>query len=212
MEEEEGEYLMLMNKCLAVGLILFYFLSCNNMPSRNKANEIVKQNNQTILPDSTINGKLYLEDYTTLANFYFKNNLDLIEGVRSSPVILFANINDSEYLLAYQYEGDTKNSFGCFEIGYIKDFPKFIPYKVKTLHFQTESGVHLGMFLNELIQLKGHNYEKKEVDDKTVVITYRIDSLELSSFLKRYNMPSYFMKCTFANDKIKKIEFGFDYP
>jgi len=38
------------------------------------------------------------------------------------------------------------------------------------------------------------------------------DDYRQSSFLKRYNMPTYFLTCTLTDHVITKIKFGFEQP
>ena len=215
-----------------VFLVGVLFLNCNNKQEQSRADSQVSQaivndslereptlnvkhqeNVKDVFPDTTINGKLQLE--TTISSKTFYPTIDgvkLIERVRSSPVALFTNQLGDEYLMAYQYEGGTKNAFSCFEIGYSKDFASENPNKTLAKIFKTESNLGLGMALKDLEAIKGKAYLKKNIDGNTILITYRINNMESSPFLKRYNMPGYFLECTLKNDRITKVFFGFDYP
>ncbi len=117
-------------------------------------------------------------------------------------------------MLAYQYEGGTKNAFDCFEIGYFENDKKLLQnstYNVDDKIFETESKLSLGTSLEKLIEVKGDGYITKKDNDK-LIVTYRIDNYDKSSFLKRYNMPGYFMEFTLKDNIVTKILFGFDYP
>jgi len=57
------------------------------------------------------------------------------------------------------------------------------------------------------LKIKGNAYRKEK---DTVV--YAIEDYASSTFLKRQNSPGYFLKCTFKNNKINTIKFGFEYP
>ncbi|MGS2764688.1 hypothetical protein [Sinomicrobium sp. M5D2P9] len=167
-----------------------------------------------IVPDTTINQKLFLENENSLSDFYHSpRSLALIERIRESPVIIFGNKNNSEYLLAYQYEGNTENAFSCFEIGYFNDQ---ITLREKTnptesSDFKTESGIGLGISMEDVIQIKGENYKVEESEGYRIM-TYRMDDYGNSSFLKRYNMPGYFIRIALKDDIVRRITFGFDYP
>lgn len=166
-----------------------------------------------VAPDSTINRKLILSDSESLLSFYL-NDVKTIDRIRESPVIVFTDINKSQYLIAYQYEGSSKNSFDCFEIGYIKDDKSLVKaekHETSESKFETESNICLGLDLKKIIEVKGSNYSKIEKEN-SIIITYRDDDYDNSSFLKRYNMPSYYMEYTIKQDKVVKIKFGFDYP
>ncbi len=183
-------------------------------------NYSIKSKNNTLLfsqfiPDSTINNKLILEDYLSLSKFY-PNILEIktINNIRECPIVIFALKNKLQYLIAYHYEGETINSFNCFEIGYFKNEKKLENksyFYIQDDSFKTESNLFLGNSLKDLESIKGKNYLKNNLEDLEI-ITYRISDFDSSPFLKRYNMPSYFMEFTLKNDKIIKIKFGFDYP
>jgi len=176
--------------------------------------KVIQELNQ-IIPDTTINKKLFLSNYETLPRFYSNyKSIATIDRIRESPVVIFASKSKIEYLIAYQYEGSAKNSFDCFEIGYLKseqNLNKVNAYITSENNFKTETDLSLGLTFEGLESIKGSNYEKTEKGNLTI-LTYRNTDLETSSFLKRYNMPSYFMEFTLKENKVIKIKFGFDYP
>lgn len=215
--------LYLMGNSLYLILFFSFFLSivCDTTQSSDKINEnvtVIDENDKSInslqkingfKPDSLINGILTLNNQGSSKNFYPKMSSEqLVTFLRESPVLIFSNQMKEEYLLAYQYEGGTENEFSCFEIGYMSDLKKsnritHTDYK----RFKLGSGLKLGLSSEELVKIKGDAYEK--VENK---IIYRINDYHSSNFLKRYNMPAYFLECTLSNNKIVKIKFGFDYP
>jgi len=166
-------------------------------------------------PDTTINKKLVLENHLSSKNFYARiDTVNLLERLRTSPVAVFSNASNSEYLLAYQYEGTTNHSFSCFEIGYMQDLEKVDVRKINLSiekSFKTESGLALGISLADVVKLKGVYY-KKVTNRNDVLLTYRINDLATSPFLMKYNMPGYFMEIKIKGDEVVKILFGFDYP
>ncbi len=168
-----------------------------------------------IVPDTTINKKLFLSNDKSLCKLYTDcKSIATIDKIRESPVVLFTNQSKTEYLIAYQYEGSIKNAFDCFEIGYLKNeqnLNKVNNYKTLEENFITETNIGLGISLEKLKSIKGVNYEKTEKEN-IIILTYRNADFETSSFLKRYNMPSYFMEFTLKENKVEKIKFGFDYP
>jgi hypothetical protein len=75
------------------------------------------------IPDSTINRVLKLENYKSLEKFaVISREIKFVHGLRETAVAVFLNRDRSEYLLAYHYEGDSKNTYACFEIGLTKNF------------------------------------------------------------------------------------------
>jgi len=183
----------------------------SNKVSKVKLNQELNQ----IIPDTTINNKLFLANYETLPRFYLDyKNIFTIDRIRESPVVVFCDKSKTEYLITYQYEGSTKNSFDCFEIGYLnndKTLNKINLFNTEEVEFKTESNIGLGITLKELVAKKGSKYQIKN-NEKEVILIYRNTYYKNSSFLKRYNMPSYFMEFILKDDKVIKIKFGFDYP
>lgn len=191
-------------------------LSCGNgQVAKNKPVNTTLEANNILIPDTTINGKFILENYKSIENYFTTNsNFKLIEHLRSSPVAAFSNVGTNEYLLAYQYEGNTKNSFSCFEIGRFIDLKvinrtSIVDIKVK--NFVTENSLQLGQSIEDVKRIKGNSFTETK-ESKERVITYKIEDTQ-SDFLKSYNMASYFLRITFdKTEKVKKIIFGFDYP
>jgi hypothetical protein len=188
-------------------------LNYNNKLSKNSPHAAVEQKEVQLtkyLPDTTINGILKLENYLSVKKFSIHNNkFEYVEKIRESPVVIFFNNDLKEYLLAYQYEGGVRGAFDCFEIGYNKDstLSKYPHIKTNYASFQTESRISLGLTLKELVGIKGDSYTK---NNKQFMIRYEINAIE--PFLKRYNMPSYFMEIELKNNYVDKIKFGFGYP
>lgn len=180
---------------------------------QSKKQDLVHE--QEVIPDSTVNKTLSLRNGESLESFY-KNfeAIVLLDRIRESPVAIFGNKDVSQYLLVYQYEGDTKNYFSCFEIGYFKDdaeLAKQVNYRTYENIFATESNLVLGMTLEQIVKIKGNGYKSKSVNNEQI-ITYRINDYDKSAFLKKYNMPGYFMEFKLKDNKVTKIIFGFDYP
>ena len=133
MEEVVEESPMLMNKLMTIYLLFAVLMGCKSSQKEKvqtlsdsisyvadtsqspiKDTELVISNTrdedvEDVLPDTTINQKLLLENARSLKRFYEKvADVDLFERVRSSPVAIFTNTDNDEYLLAYQYEGNTQ--------------------------------------------------------------------------------------------------------
>ena len=206
---------------LAVFLLLL--LNCNNSKTSNinsfntEVKEQIKSEYKNVgfIADTTINNKFLLENYQSIEIFFRGfNDFKLVEQLRSSPVAIFSNKAQNEYLLAYQYEGGTKNAFSCFEIGKLSELQNVAKTSITKIgfdNFYTENTLQLGQSIEDVKRIKGNTYTlTSEANEKT--ISYKIDD-EKSDFLKRYNMPSYFLQITFnKTEKVKRIIFGFDYP
>lgn len=207
MVEVARKYQMLMSSFLFLFFLLF---ACQQSKKEVPAIENKIQIEKFSRPDFSVN-QLKLRKENTFKEFY-SQNLKLQDKLRYSPVLAFVDKNENKYFLAYQYEGDTKNSFSCFEIGYIKDDlelkKEIAPTKYED--FETESGLKLGISFDEIINLKGKDYkvEKKSNGD---IVRYVIDDPD-NPKIKEYEMPPYFMEFYVKDNKVYKIIFGFEYP
>jgi DNA gyrase/topoisomerase IV subunit A len=194
---------------------LFLFGCGNGKVAKNEPIKTELKATDTFMPDTTINSKFILENYQSVENYFTTNsNFKLVEQLRSSPVAIFSNKGKKEYLLAYQYEGGTKNAFSCFEIGKLDELQNVAKVNVAQIdvdNFNTESSLQLGQSIEDVKKIKGNSFtETTEANEK--IINYKIEDSQ-SGFLKRYNMPSYFLRITFdKTEKVKRIIFGFDYP
>lgn len=238
MVEQKIKVRILENKCIITGVLftLLFVFGCYNRskdsetlrslksiyvdttniifshPSGINTDNVTSKSELIIKPDTTINKKLFLENYSSLDQFYFAaGNLELIESLRESPVVIFTDRLNHQYLLAYQYEGDTKNAFACFEIGFFnkENFADYRYYQTNESKFTTESGIELNLPIDSLIAIKGTNYLLKGNKEKGTLF-YNIENN--STFVDRYSMPGYFMKYEIENGVVKKILFGFEYP
>jgi len=211
---EENQNLKAMVNKLCTFFFLF-ILTINCQQKESHKTTVSKQISQKdFSPEISINKILKLEDYLSFEKFYPNyKNLKVEYGMRETPAILFSNTSEKEYLITYQYEGDTKNNFSLFEIGYLKDDIKLKNYNVnKTTYdnFNTESGLKLGMTLEEITSIKGSNY-KVEKKSNEQILRYTIDNPD-DPKVKQYEMPPYFMEFYLKDNKLYKIIFGFEYP
>lgn len=182
--------------------------SCMNKMSTTKNN--INNEKAVFVPDTTINGELILDNSSALKNFYtISPKIKLVSALRESPVVIFFNNDQTEYLLAYQYEGNTENAFSCFEVGYTNKELFRNKYSITQKNrFTTENKIGLGITLNKLISIKGNAYTLKP--DSTIV--YQIGDFANDKYLQQHNMPAYFLECAIKNSKVSKIKFGFVQP
>jgi hypothetical protein len=144
-----------------------------------------------IIPDIRI-----LTDYTGPGSHAYLLNKDESESV----TLTFHAGSRSEIVAEIQLIGREK--------GKIKG-SKTIKLNIDS--FVTESNIKLNLNKNDLVKIKGTNYELEKINDKEI-LRYFIDNFETSSFLQRYNYPNYYANYIFKDNKLTKIEFGFTYP
>ena len=106
------------------------------------------------------------------------------------------------------FPGHLKNRFHQFEITYTTAYSTIDTCEYD--EFVTNSQIKLGMKKSAVLLAKGNNYLPSQ---NKFQLTYVIDNMERSEFLKTYNIPYYFMTYDFDEfDKVKRIFFGFEYP
>jgi hypothetical protein len=203
---------------IVVLIASFVFLGACSAPNRDRIDS-VSQTNQSItgltndqefIPDTSINNKLFLNDENSIADFFIPHQkIQLVEFIKESPVAIFINQEQTQLLYAYQYEGSIKNSFSCFEINYTKNARSDKrENKVLFKNFNSGNDLHLGMSLDTLLIFKGRNYTVKN----DTLIRYEINNFSKNPFLKRYNMPEYFLECKLKHERVIRIKFGFTRP
>jgi len=128
------------------------------------------------------------------------------------PVVQVCNSKVTEVLSLVFHHGDIRDSFNEFRVRNISKLPAdciTLPKEID--HFVTGKGIYLGMSKKDLIKILGPDFtEKKEGNRLTV--HYKIDDFERSSFLKKYNLPTYYGSYDFERDKLVNFAFGFEYP
>ncbi len=211
--EENQNLRVMVNKFCTIFVLFILTINCQQKESHETiVNKEASQ--KEFSPEISINKILKLEDYLSFERFYPQYNTLKVEyRMRETPAILFSNNSEKEYLITYQYEGDTKNNFSLFEIGYLKDDTKLKNYvvnKTKYDNFKTESGLKLGMTLEEITNLKGSDF-KVEKKSNEQIIRYTIDNPD-DPKIKQYEMPPYFLEFYLKDKKVYKIIFGFEYP
>lgn len=177
--EENQNLRVMVNKFCTIFVLFILTINCQQKESHETiVNKEASQ--KEFSPEISINKILKLEDYLSFERFYPQYNTLKVEyRMRETPAILFSNNSEKEYLITYQYEGDTKNNFSLFEIGYLKDDTKLKNYvvnKTKYDNFKTESGLKLGMTLEEITNLKGSDFKveknlmKKLLDIQLIIL------------------------------------------
>ncbi|MCA0427280.1 MAG: hypothetical protein LCH37_07565 [Bacteroidetes bacterium] len=160
--------------------------------------------------DTTLNGKLRLARLFSLDK-QLSNQLKVDEERTGSPEAYLANSSGKELLILHFHEGNIAGHFSEFEL---VPMPASLAQKAQRSslkQFKSESGVFLGMGLNELLRIKGNDF-KLQGEGKDSVLVYHFTQEEFPDFCKRYRMPGYFFKARIKQGKVQGFHFGFDYP
>ena len=183
----------------------------------------LNKESEQFIPDTTVNSRIILEnDNSVLKNFGDISHLvrpDTGKIMIRFPVVYYKNKSGTQFLRMELHPGNCSNQFSKFTIGYIKYIPEKEPLNQSNfINFYTESGIKLGMSLEEVQKIKGYFYNSADLENTRVLI-YKIeehvcingDYIFTSKFLERYGLPVYTAYYWFKNDKLVKFEYGFEY-
>lgn len=183
--------------------------------------------------DTTINTKLVLWNNGELPNVFSMNvdtnNLDsllILSSIKKPlddhihtifggeiPCMLFCNATRSEFLLATPHYGTCKQCYRAYYIGYMDYTGDTISYPIIATtepYFYTESGIHLGMPIEDVIALKGDKFKKK-CDSITYyyISSYIYESPEELEYYQQNNYGDMFMTFVIKNKIVIGIAFGY---
>lgn len=101
MVEMEKKYLVLMNSTII--LIAFFLFSCHERKEKPQIENITKAKHIdgdtiSLKPDLTVNELALLND--TSIQKITKKKIDIKEGIRETPVVIFLNKKNTQYLIA----------------------------------------------------------------------------------------------------------------
>jgi hypothetical protein len=128
------------------------------------------------------------------------------------PTLQVCNTAKTELLVLVFHYGSSTNSYNQIRV---RDLPKASPPCLalpgSVTHFVTGKGVRLGMLKVDLIRTFGQGYSESRQGTNTIV-SYKIEGIDKSPLLQRFNTPKYAGSYRFRNDKLLAFEFGFPYP
>ena len=135
---------------------------------------------------------------------------NLIEDNVDMPHESFCSKDKKQTLTLFFHYGGTKNAFSEFQV---KEYsPSDSITTLTTNSFVTNSGIEIGISKEKVVSLFGNCFKTIKNEKTNEIIKYQIDDSGNSSFLKRYNYPSYYAEYEFRNDKLIRFRFGFEYP
>lgn len=219
--------------------ILFFMIQLligcrrHSEPSQSSANNAINQ----ISDDSFSNNTIYMVNQKSSCNIYFDKGvkgvcelfvpIDTVSIIKNfslyfntwdtaSSDIYCKNLLQDEYLKMVQIPGSGKNSFGYFEIGYLKEI-KPISFNILSLKIKklvSLEGIGLGMSFEKILTVIGTKHSVQEImPNGNIKVTYSLTEDDCSTLLERYNMPSYEAILEFnSHKKLSKFSFGFLNP
>lgn len=133
-----------------------------------------------------------------------------IEDNVDMPHENFCTQDRMQTLTLFFHYGGARNEFSEFQI---KQYSHSDSATVlKATSFKTNSDIKLGLSKANVISILGDCFKTISSNKTKEIIKYHIDDYEHSSFLQRYNYPSYYAEYEFQNDKLVRFRFGFEYP
>ena len=111
------------------------------------------------------------------------------------------------------HPGDFYSQVSIFKISY-SDNSKQNFRQINSKEFKTEKEIKLGISKKEIIEKLGPCYIAKDSTKNSIELNYRIElpNDSKAKLLTSNNMPIYYATYKLKNDKLKYIEFGFEYP
>ena len=169
--------------------------------------DLISENN----PDKSIGG-LQLLNPDSIERILGNIELNQEDSNHYFPYFNVVNKERTILLTMYFYPGSTRNSFSKFIVE---------PFNTKSIknckiinksELITDHGIYIGLEEKELL---------KKLDTTSVYIilaenkkkVYQLDINDLNNqWLKQFNMPLYKAQYIVENNKVVKIEFGFEHP
>jgi len=118
-----------------------------------------------------------------------------------------------ETLTMTQHPGDGKYQISIFKVEY-SDKADYGYRKLNIDTFKTEKGIKLGLNKKQIIERLGSCYVANDSSKGYIELYYRLETPNDSKtkILESNNMPIYYASYKLWNDRLKKFEFGFEYP
>ena len=125
------------------------------------------------------------------------------------PRASFFNSDSTEVLTVYKHYGGYRNEYCELRIS-VRD-TGFVRAALPMAHFTSGRSVKLGLSEEDIVRTFGGDAVRRN-GDMYVMLSYAIKDFASSSFLQRFNYPSYYARFTFEQDRLTDYRFGFEYP
>jgi hypothetical protein len=194
------------NMILNYSIIIFLVLFFSSFITRAQQVEKFK-------PDESISGIYFYNPNSTIEKIpqidqYWNSITDTSDTM---PNIKFYNRDSSEILTLFIHYGSYKYDFAEFNISQANwRNAETIIYYLPDKYFITESGIRLGISLEDLKGIKGDVFVHRSYYNIDT-LSYKINDFN-TKFLLKYHMPEYYAYYVFYNKKLIEFGFGFTYP
>ncbi len=186
---------------MRLSLLILLILISSNISSQNKS----------FNPDISING-IELFDTTSLKTTIPDISKYIDYRGPGHKAQLLNKLGDEQITLFF-HAGGYRYQTAEIKVSTLTDTINCI-HKIQTIDkFKTENGVELYIDKETLISILGNNYKMKtDTSSETETIIYLLNDFKNSDFLQTYNMPEYYSKYKFKNERLIEFGFGFTYP
>ena len=128
----------------------------------------------------------------------------------------YVNEDTTELLILTQYPASYEYDFHLVQIKYfdksLKEYYKVLNNVKKII---TNKGINLGITKKELTNILGDD-KTEEVKGDTTILEYKFNEINSKNnredFLRKCNLPIYYGRYKFFENKLMYIEFGFEIP
>jgi hypothetical protein len=172
-----------------------------------KEQEYSKLNCAFIDPDTSVAGIKISNTESTLSILGKQTKLE------GDSTHVFYLSDKKQKLQLTVHPGSYYSQVSIFNISY-SEISNQNARQIKTREFETEKGIKLGISKKEIIEKLGNCYLAKDSTKNSIELNYRIELPydSKTKLLTTNNMPIYYATYKLKNDKLKNIEFGFEYP
>ncbi len=160
------------------------------------------------MPDTVAAGVQLRDTASAIAVLGRIPSEDLLEDHRDMPRASFFNSDKTEVLTVYKHYGGYRNEYCEMRIS-VPD-TELVRASLSLAHFTSGRGVKLGLSEEDIVRMFGSEAVRRNVD-MNVTLSYSITDFS-SSFLQRFNYPSYYARFIFDQDRLIDYRFGFEYP
>ena len=127
------------------------------------------------------------------------------------PYAHYLNRDRTESLELVFHPGSVFHSFNEFRVRKAQPSDRSANALKPVATFRTGKGIHLGMSKAEVMNTLGPPHHTSR-SRGTVLLGYRLEHRTSSTFLRHYNMPTYYGHYRFKGDRLVDYAFGFEYP
>ena len=209
-------------------LTVFILTDCNNSQDKTSA---TKDRELVPEPDKDLREKFEAEQKLKTTGCIFLNpdtslsKINLRDSKSAESIISNKDkIDDNEQYHYYstmyretltmtQHPGDGKYQISIFKVEY-SDKADYGYRKLNVDTFKTEKGIKLGMNKQQIIERLSNCYVAQDSSKGYIELYYRLETPNDSKtkILESNNMPIYYASYQLWKDRLKKFEFGFEYP